>query len=410
MGEESAVPLGRRIATLRKAKGMTQQDFAEALKRSPSWVSQVERGTRLVDRQSVLQKMAVVLGVPSQTFLTSDDEHHGTWIAPARGSVEILRSALAGHPVPEQALGSAGSIPSGKADLSFLVEESSRAWTLVHDAGYEEAAPLLATLIDGLEHTTRQTGVSDPSAFSALASTYQAAAALLVKLDDVGAAWVAADRAITAGERCGDRLLVLAGQYRMAHLFVHARELPLARHVLSRALQALVPDAAATDVGFCSLAGACALLLAVLSARDNDARSAERHLKMATGLARRVGPGRNEFDTEFGPANVLMHRVAVDVELGNAGQALLDAKHVDLRGLSPERQARYLVDVARAHAMRRSLREAVACLERAEALAPGEIANLAVVHELLVDLVNLAGRSQVSGLRHLAERLGAAQN
>lgn len=409
MAEKEVLPLGRRVATLRKAKGMTQQEFADALQRSVSWVSQVERGTRVVDRQSILQKMAVILGVPSESFLSSNDADEDAWRAPARRSIEILRAALAGHPAPEQALGASGSPRGETYQLSHLLEESSRAWTLVHDARYDDAAPLLARLVDELEHTTRQEGAA-PSAYAALASTYQAAAALLVKLDDVGAAWVAADRAIASGERCGDRLLVLAGQYRMAQLFVHVGERPLARHVLSRALRALGPASASVDPGFCSLAGACALLLAVLSARDNDARAAERHLKMASSLARTVGPGRNEFDTEFGPANVLLHRVAVDVELGNAGRALDDASHVDLDGLSPERKARYLVDVARAHAMRRSLREAVECLEQAEALAPGEVANLAVVHELLVDLVGLAGRTKVSGLRHLAARLGAAPN
>ena len=58
---------------------------------------------------------------------------------------------------------------------------------------------------------------------AALANAYQVATAMLVKVGDIGAGWIAADRAIAAGERCGDRCLVMAGQWRMGHTFVDSR-------------------------------------------------------------------------------------------------------------------------------------------------------------------------------------------
>ena len=54
-----------------------------------------------------------------------------------------------------------------------------------------------------------------------------------------------------------------------------------------------------------------------------------------------------------GPTNVALHAVSVAVELGDAGHALDLARGVASGDLSPERQARYLIDVAQAQANRR---------------------------------------------------------
>jgi transcriptional regulator with XRE-family HTH domain len=56
--------VGGRIRTHRKRIGLSQVEFAGLIGRSESWVSQVERGVRSVDRMSVLQKLADALSVP----------------------------------------------------------------------------------------------------------------------------------------------------------------------------------------------------------------------------------------------------------------------------------------------------------------------------------------------------------
>jgi hypothetical protein len=389
---------------------MTQVQFAAAIGRSSSWVSQVERGDRVVDRQSMLQKLAAVLGVPAREFVAKDADEVERWERPAQRSAETLRAALAGHPDPATVLHVGGRLAKTKLEPRKFRERTAKAWSLVHASAYNEAAPALAELIGDLEHATRIGGTQRQVAYECLAVTYQAAAAVLVKLDDAGAAWVAADRAVALGERCDDPLLILAGQLRLAHLFVQAGELSLARHVLRQVLNPLGDVAQSPEPSLLSLVGSCALLLSVLEARDDNAQTAERHLAFAEGLARRVGEDRNDFDTEFGPTNVAMHRVAVDVELGNAGEALLHSRTVKRGVLSAEREARFLIDVARAQTMRRDLREAVTSIEEAEKLAPEETRNLGLAHDLLVDLVYLAGRSPVTGLRSLAERLGIARN
>ena len=69
--------------------------------------------------------------------------------------------------------------------------------------------------------------------------------------------------------------------------------------------------------------------------------------------------------TEFGPANVALHAVGVAVELGDAGHALDLARDIKPERLSAERQARYDIDLAQAHAVRRQIGEALRCLEEA---------------------------------------------
>src|SRR5436305_10037564 len=64
MAAESAVGrVGERIATFRRRRGLSQAALAGLIGRSESWLSQVERGVRSVDRMSVLLDLARVLHV-----------------------------------------------------------------------------------------------------------------------------------------------------------------------------------------------------------------------------------------------------------------------------------------------------------------------------------------------------------
>src|SRR5215472_6112339 len=59
----AALGLGARIAAYRRRRGLSQAALAGLVGRSESWLSQVERGVRSVDRLSVLLDMARVLHV-----------------------------------------------------------------------------------------------------------------------------------------------------------------------------------------------------------------------------------------------------------------------------------------------------------------------------------------------------------
>ncbi len=405
MADRTAIAFGERVEELRREQHLTQKALADMVKRSVSWVSQVERGELAISDLDMLQRLAAVLGVPSRELVEMVLGEEAATGERQRPYVEALRLSLAGHPAPEAGIGVVRR-HGAPVELNALALEVAHAWELVHGARYEELGPLLAQLIHHLEAVSRlgPEGVR-PRSLALLAEAYQVAAAMLVKAGDAGAAWVAADRAIAAGERCGDRCLVMAGQLRMGHTFTDAAERALALHVLRQAVVLADQLPSDSEPGLVSLTGACALLLSVLEARAANAKEARRHLGVAEHLARRLGEDRNDYGTEFGPTNVLLHRVAVAVELGNAADALALTTKIDPAPLSSERRARYLVDVARAHAQRRDPERAVAVLEQAEATAPVELRELRVVRELLGDLEHLARRRQIAGLRPLRRRL-----
>lgn len=400
VSERRLPSLGERIKELRRERGFDQRGLANVVKRSVSWVSQVERGEIVVSDVGMIQRLAVALSVPSRELVELVLGEEAGEIERQRPYVEVLRLALAGHPAPQAALGLS---PRGPATIRVdrLQDQTTRAWELVHASTFDQLGPLLATLIPDLEAASRHESDDVHQVFSLLADAYQVAAAMLVKVGDVGAGWIAADRAIAAGERCGDRSLIMAGQLRMGHTFVNCSEDELALRVLRQAVTLAKSLSQETEPGLISLTGACALLLAVLESRRGDADEARRHLKVASALARTLGEDRNDHGTEFGPTNVALHEVAVEVELGNAAEALRLAGRIDASVLSPERQARFLVDVARAHTQRRAVTPAVAALTEAEQIAFGEVSDSRRVRELLDDLEHLAKGRPIPGLRPL---------
>ena len=404
MADRRLPTLGERVKELRRERGFDQRGLADVVKRSVSWVSQVERGEITVGDVGMIQRLAVALSVPSRELVELVLGEDAGELERQRPYVEVLRLGLAGHPAPHAALGMAAKAKP-RVSMDRVEPEVRHAWELVHASAFEELGPLLAGVIPELEAASRQAEEGERTrVLAALADAYQVAAAMLVKVGDIGAGWIAADRAIAVGERCGDRCLVMAGQLRMGHTFVDSQEEDLALRVLRQAVQVAKTLPTTAEPGLVSLTGACALLLAVLEARRGNAEDARQHLKAASGLARGLGADRNDYGTEFGPTNVVLHQVAVEVELGNASEALQLANKVTPSNLSAERQARFLVDIAGAHAQRREVALAVAALTEAETTAPGEVADSRRVRELLDDLEHLAKGRQIPGLRPLRRK------
>jgi transcriptional regulator with XRE-family HTH domain len=59
----SEATIGQRIAAYRRRRGLSQAALAGLVGKSESWLSQVERGIRSIDRLSVLLDLAKILHV-----------------------------------------------------------------------------------------------------------------------------------------------------------------------------------------------------------------------------------------------------------------------------------------------------------------------------------------------------------
>ncbi|MGH9210755.1 MAG: helix-turn-helix domain-containing protein [Acidimicrobiales bacterium] len=398
---------GRRVAQFRRQRGLSQKDLASEVGRSVSWVSQVERGVQPVERLSVLRELADALGV-ALTDLRPEDLGGARPADDAVNDLEALRLRLSGHPALDHLFGQA----AGTSDVGALAAEVDRAWELAHASRFAELDATLTNLLPKLEQASRGTrSRTQQSQLHALrARAYQSAAAAFARQDEPDAAWVSADRAISAAEAAGEPLEVIAGHFRLAHAFARLRQHGQADHVTTEAIDALKDRAEQPDAApeVLSLYGAMHLVQAVISGQEGERRKAHRALQAAKRIAARLGDDRNDFDTEFGPTNVQLHEVAVAIDLGDAGAALEVAENVDASGLSPERQSRFLVDVARAHVQLHHIGEATKAILQAEQLAPEHVhshhASLAVIEELLAQ----AGPRASTHLRDLAHRSGLA--
>lgn len=392
--------LGRKIAAERRRRGLSQPELARMVDRSVAWVSQVERGVRKVDRMSVLEALAAALEVPLAE-LAAEAPIVAAVTEESPGVVDLrlvlsgayaLRAMLDGHRAPA---------------VGALRTRSRRAWDLTHAGRYADLADLLGGLVPDLETAARTVPEARKAeVFELMAATYQACSAALAKLGEPEAAWIAADRAMGAAERAGNPLLVAAGAFRLVFVFISARHYDQAEETARTAAEALQRLADQGDPQAMSLWGGLTLQRAVVAARISDPDTAYDQLERAKQIAHRLGEGRNDYNTEFGPANVGLQEVAIAVDLGDAGRALRVASSVDTSGLSAERRARLLIEIARAHAQRRQADDSITALLRAEQITPELVRGHVLVHQLTSDLLTMQDPPG-GALRELARRLTA---
>jgi hypothetical protein len=273
-------------------------------------------------------------------------------------------------------------------DVDRLGSQAAEAWEFAHGSRYEDLSHLLGTLLPELEYAVRKTiGVDRRRVCVAKAKAYHAAAGVLSKMGETAAAWVAVDRAITAAEDADDPLLMAEGAFRLAIVFQNARRFDLAKQTAESAANALGRLIEAGEPEAVALRGALYLQLAVASARTNDGEQAYAYLGRAREAAAELGADRNDYNTEFGP-----------------GHALRVAAKADTARLSPERRARLLIDVARAHAQRRQPHLMVSTLRQAEQIAPEQVHTHPLVRELVEDALR-SDQGDAADLQELAKDL-----
>jgi transcriptional regulator with XRE-family HTH domain len=400
------VPIGERIAVYRRRRGLSQTKLAHLVGRSENWLSQIERGERPIQRLGPLAELAKVLEVP-MTELIGTEPKAVRDPAEQHAAVEQLRLALSGFDFLALLFQPGQAETADQADLPAMRGEVARAWELVHASRYWDLAPLLSSLLTVGEHTARASvGEAREEVFGLVAQTYQVMAAMMAKLGETDLAWVAADRAVMAAERAGVPLLAVAGVYRLAQAFVAGWKLDQAERAASSGALGLAGRLHDGDAEVVSLYGALNLVRAIVASRRGDAVTAWRAIGEAERAAQLIGADRNDFDTEFGPTNVQLHAVAVAVELAESGEALRRAAVVQAERLSPERQARFLIDLARAHGQRRDSAGVTAALGRAAALTVEQVQYHPLARELVRDLLRRRRTAADREVRALATTVG----
>ena len=402
--------IGHVIAKTRRQRGLSQRDLARIVGRSESWVSQVERGIQPVHRLPVLKNLAHALSVNIDELqpLALSNKEEEVLANTIPNDLDEIRILLSGHPCLSTIFTKKSEQES--LDTSELERTVEQAWTLGHRHQLAELSSILTTLIPKLEIKARtSTSPEQSTIWMLLSRTYQVTSAAFVRQDEPDAAWLAADRAIHAAERSGDPLEVAAGHFRLVHAFMRLKRWEQAEQVTSTVLKVLEAVATGTKTEnpqLISIMGALNLAQAINHARADNRSQARQSLDRATYLADKLGEDRNDFNTEFGPTNVLLHRVAVAVDMGDAGEALELASTVNPTQLSYERRSRFLLDVTRAHLQRRQFLQATTVLLEADALAPEYVRTHRHGRSAIRELLQYSPHPPEPGLVALAENAG----
>jgi hypothetical protein len=272
--------------------------------------------------------------------------------------------------------------PAAPGALTAALSEVRRAY---QHSRYGAAVVALPDLLANVQRVRADIEGQQVAALEAEA--YQVASGLLLKCGEPALAAIAAERCRTAAERSEDELAIACGARAFAHCLMasgHASEGAelavnfadrLAAHVSMRTPEAL------------SVYGALLLRGAIAAARKEDRDQAYDLLDSAERAADLVGADLNLRWTAFGPANVLAHRVAVAVDLGDAGSAVAYAKKIEMATLElPERKAMVLLDTARALTQWGKLERAFDAIRQAERFAPEEVRRRPSVHQMIVEL------------------------
>lgn len=396
----AAGSMGERIAAYRRRRGMSQATLAGLVGRSESWLSQVERGLRSVDRLSVLLDMSRVLHVDVDSLigrpwdLAPNGNHEGDDLAG-------IRQYFARY---DQLLGEVERVDSAPGLRARIVDAHRR----YQAAEYQDVLadlPALLAEVDVMRH--EHEGPDATEDLLAYIYAYVAASKLLVKVGAPDLAILSADRAASASMEAGSLVVKGLSAYQVVCALLRADRADDAEH-LAVAMATEVEDAARSDEpGAISVAGALWLISAVISARRTEKFEALERLSRADRLAQLLGDDGNHLWTAFGPTNVALHRVSVAAELGDAGEALRAAMEIDVNRF-PEglrsRRAQLHLDLAWAQAQRKRDAEATLHLLEAEQIAPQVVHYNVVVRELIREMLTRGTRSRTSALDKLAVR------
>lgn len=384
---EKEPSVGYRVRRARRARGLTQLELGALADRSESWVRGVERGRLVLDRHSVIDRLADVLQVDVAWLLGQPYTPHSPEQDAGHRLVPGLRSAirrnsliLSGHPgVP------ALTRPPSVAGLRRRVGEVTR---LRQAADLPAAMGLLPDLVESLNTALLDTAGQDlDAAHGLLVETSHIARMVLNQLGHHDLAWTAVENAAVAAARLGDEAVKACSAWDRCGVLLHTGALAETSAVAEAALTDLEPVLAAGRPEALSLWGALHLRCAVAGARRHDSRTAWDHLAEAQSAAERLGEDRNDFQTVFGPTNVAIHAVELAVELEQPDTALQRAQLRQLRRISSrERAVHHGIDLARAYGQLKQDENAVRQLTSVAGMAPHYVHNHPMARAVVIQL------------------------
>jgi transcriptional regulator with XRE-family HTH domain len=391
--------IGERIRRRRRLRGLSLDQAAGLAGISKSYLSRLERGERSLDSWRLLTQLATVLDtsiteLTGQPYAPRDREH-----ADAHRAVVGVRLALLDPEGP----GVGGGSISGP--IEALDDQVARSWALARDCDLVGQARLVPQLLQSIHRRV----ALDPTAESqqALALIAYDASFFMRNLGEMDLAWIAADRMQKACSELDSPLWSAMAAYAQAHALYPVGAWARASSVSGTAAQR-TPVVRGQSTG-AAARGSCLLVSSFANACAGNLDTARAQLEEAEEMASWLEePNTVSSRTSFSGWNVLMHKIAVEVEAGDPASALDAAARINLAEVPNLERISYMwVDVGRAYIRLDRARDGINAFRKAERAAPLRVRLSPVVRESVRHLVDSAHR-RASGpaLRGLAERCG----
>ncbi|MER7042254.1 helix-turn-helix domain-containing protein [Streptomyces microflavus] len=390
------LPVGERIRDRRRRTGRTQAVLAGLCGITTDYLSQIERGLK-TPSGDVLARLAAELQVPVGTLLGDTEPERPP--ATASGSSRVVQALL-------QRRGVRNPTPAG--ELRARVEHAWKVWQ-TSPRRFTEAEALLPDLIRDVEGTERAllTANDAPDRREALrvaADLYGLLRSYYRRTGRPDLSLMVADRALRAAEDADDPLRVGAARWNLGHVLLS--QPGSEQDAADVAMDAAHDLATLATPAATALRGALELVAVVAQARARRPWAArERLAAAAVPLARQTGES-NVHWTVFGPTNVMLHAVNVEMTDGDATEGLRLADRIDATKMpSRERQFTFGLKVARCYDLRRDDAAVLVHLLELEQLAPEDLQRSPLGRQLVTSLLGRARptyRPQATGL---AQRL-----
>ncbi|MEU2683434.1 helix-turn-helix transcriptional regulator [Streptomyces hygroscopicus] len=376
--------IGSSLRKIRKRRGLTQRELAEASGVSVSLIRKLEQGEITDTRMETARKLAVALRITTASLLTRDHDDENPvpeqW-QPLRDAVERPPLQSAEAPTTE---GTAALMPAVRAAY--------------FDNRLAELVPVLAPLLHDLD------ALGDDDDARALRShALQIAGSVLTQTHQYGAAETALSRALDSAT---DRLRTASIITTWTWLLMRQGRLEDARRLATRWADELEPRVSRATVEDLAAWGWVLLQLSAAAVRDNrdgEARDAMRLARSAAVLTGRELPRGNARLATWGPLTVAYKQAERNVILDRPDLVLEAAERLGPSG--PEESTehhRHRLDVARAHVMMRQYGEAVEVLDGVRERAPEWLAQQRYARDILGDVVERR-RTLTPEMRTLAD-------
>ncbi|GAA5104896.1 helix-turn-helix transcriptional regulator [Haloechinothrix salitolerans] len=390
--------IGDRIRRFR-GKSMTQQQLATAAGCSVDLIRKMEQNRFHSPSIGTLHKIAKALDIDTSLLLAKG--HPLPSAKPDEGVVAI-RHALTSV---DDLLGDVTGEAVSPDEAQRIVDH---AWGLYWGGRYNTLATVLPTAISQVRATVHAASPAERvHANELMTRLYWATGCTLVHMGQPDAAFLAIRMALTASEKADDELLHATVRGSVAwQLLVQGRYDEAVRIATSTA-ERIEPRG---DVAPEQLSAFGSLLItgATAAGRARKVGEANSLMQSAGEVANRIGYNRNDYETAFGPSQVIMQTVDVHVVTENYTSAL-DAATLMPRenGLPLASAARHLADRAYAHARLGNDQQALDTLLVMERQAPDWVQYQTLPRLVVGELVeNHQRRVSSSKLFGLAKRLG----